>query len=827
MNNGNLNRNPLCKETLSFLDVVRMPCANTRHDGSSDDCQTVEVTRPLNFSPDSCGVESGTKDSMIMTHSVLDVRSPIGNPDNAQSGNTADLQADSKNNFDSQVQENTNPRAIDLYEVKLNGGDHTIVRQTNVSSVWYDAISNGKKIPSKQPGDKTKRLKNVCCGFFKGKCFGCDQSHCVRVFDKDTVMKLNRLNGLGKTILCKEKNCQNRNCKFAHDISEVSKSFPRIQMDKLVNQSVEDKFNWKRLFPGNSDLYLQVDKDATFIDEIITGMWRTIHKRMDDIRLYESAKDHNDARGISRMTQLDGLGIPSLSLENYDKIRSLYTKWSIGLRSGTEVTGYEFLNFEPMRLYPEEDFLRNEIVELFLAGFNEPYSSDRFGPNSHVGLPDVSFTFACWNKESRPYDCIIESSRGSSQQSLNEMVKLVDKKRKCNPSKKNKEDLGVSLKELNQKMKLIRSDIEYFEGRLKKFRDGKVNTLMQFYPEIPEADTSSSHKPTYDISNIRIGQRNWKSEWKSLGKVDLIHGRHGVEEIVHDVREYKDYYDADDWSNNTTITERRSFVTYDVGESGSPVFDFSNEAKKPQVWMVYFNRYYKTNHKWSDLVEKQEAPTFGEWCHRFNVVQAFDEFHVEYTNWVNEQTPSTVEDSDGTWNVQRRKPPTQPTFCRKMTRIIDDQMKVEKERKEFEDKQKIEERRREKNELENRRRLETWRQTDEGRVSTLHEKVARLKNVDGITKRQKNKLSETCHKLEMLSMQLEDKLAHQVRESDNAVKQAEIEQEKRMQKKEFYGPKSKKLTAQERTKLKKNGNKVENNKDSEATVETGRRAWIK
>ena len=80
----------------------------------------------------------------------------------------------------------------------------------------------------------------------------------------------------------------------------------------------------------------------------------------------------------------------------------------------------------------------------------------------------------------------------------------------------------------------------------------------------------------------------------------------------------------------------------------------------------------------------------------------------------------------------------------------------------------------------------------------------------------------------MLSMQLEDKLAHQVRESDNAVKQAEIEQEKRMRMKDFYGPKSKKLTAQERTKLKKKGKKVENNIDSEGTGgKTGRRAWTK
>ena len=49
-----------------------------------------------------------------------------------------------------------------------------------------------------------------------------------------------------------------------------------------------------------------------------------------------------------------------------------------------------------------------------------------------------------------------------------------------------------------------------------------------------------------------------------------------------------------------------------------------------------------------------------------------------------------------------------------------------------------------------------------------------------------------------------------------------------MQKKEFYGPKSKKLSSQEATRLKKEGKRSKTSKDSEGTGEkTGRGAWTK
>ena len=696
-----------------------------------------------------------------------------------------------------------------VIELRLQDGDFEFVQQHGVCNKWLDGIMGGD-------GCKTKNCSN-------GKHFILQpspiysrgfKSRIITCCDKESLRRVNNFVGSPTTILCKNYvNCTNSECKFAHSPQEIMKGVPRVMLERIA----KDK-NWKKHFIGFDKLFTSDSKDATFLDEMTQLMWNWLDRNRDQIEKYEIQKDTNGRengrdrfRNLSREDQLKRFCIPDPTLDNLEKLADLVNKWYIGIRKGTEIAGKseEYLSFDPAPFYPTDHF-RNEIVELFIAGFNFCNDPDcRHGPQCHKGLchikqnrdDDMMIMLSLLYGESP--DSFISRSISKCEKSLATLQNVKESNQpSLNSGKNQKENYKEISEGLGEKIKGTKQSLKFLQRKKKMLDEGK---LFDFSPHIPTVDKKSDQNENLQTDSsfgiIRVVKQDKKVAWKHLLQVQYVNHKHQdtTRTIIKAPTQWKLYYDSNDWRPDDDkpailLKEKPEFI----GE-------YSGLADIDEVWGFYEDKYYIDAREWTELIQ-EGVPTFKNWCEEYFVQDVYDDGYIPMLNRYREKVRLASSVPDEGWTISGKKQ-KEPKFASFMTRHMSE---IDGQR-ESEEKEKV---RLALEQLAARKKEEEYQnwltQTKPGRIYALQIKIPKLEekeSTDEGTPSQKRRLSseirkckKNLHSLIEEQKKIDETNNQAIREADEILRTQDVEMGEM---EEFKPEKPRKLSSQEQTKLKK------------------------
>lgn len=758
----------------------------------------------------------------IMTTSSSDVRSKGENPP----GSSMKLPKFLNGRCIKCTEERSPDGHRTVIELRLQDGDFKFVQQHGVCNKWLDGIMGGDGCKTKKCSNG-KHLPPIYSRGFKSRIITC--------CDKESLWRVNNLVGSPTTILCKNyANCTNSKCNFAHSPQEIMKGVPRIMLERIA----KDK-NWKKHFIGFDKLFTSDSKDATFLDEMTQLMWNWLDRNRDQIEKYEIQKDTNGRengrdrfRNLSREDQLKRFCIPDPTLDNLEKLADLVNKWYIGIRKGTEIAGKseEYLSFDPAPFYPTDHF-RNEIVELFIAGFNFCNDPDcRHGPQCHKGLchinqnrnDDMMIMLSLLYGESP--DSFISRSISKCEKSLATLRNVKESNQpSLNSGKNQKENCKEISEGLREKIKGTKQSLKFLQRKKKMLDEGK---LFDFSPHIPTVDKKSDQNENLQTDSsfgiIRVVKQDKKVAWKHLLEVQYVNHKHQdtTRTIIKAPTQWKLYYDSNDWRPDDDkpailLKEKPEFI----GE-------YSGLADIDEVWGFYEDKYYIDAREWTELIQ-EGVPTFKNWCEEYFVQDVYDNDYIPMLNRYREIKASFVLDEGWTTSGKKQKEPKFASFMTRHMSEIDEQ-------RESEEKEKV---RLALEQLAARKKEEEYQnwltQTNPGRIYALQIKIPKLEekeSTDEGTPSQKRRLSseirkckKNLHSLIEEQKKIDETNNQAIREADEILR---TQDEIKGRRKEMKRCKPKKLSSQEQTKLKKASKK--NGKITDTPMENrkiGRDVW--